>query len=205
MENKGHCGLLYHHRSVLTSSYEAMGLSTPDRTAESSRLAQGCADLAPLLSGRWVPLLTYNLTWHSSTCCINYQALLGRRISSIFHLHVSRTRSTTETASTSAATVGAKIPPLRHRWALHCWLPVARITFGTWDCHRGCSASRCPPSEGAPLVELEPRLSLDLRHHVLLPPVHDQHRHSRVPGPSRPPCARRTPSPRRSQARSSKA
>jgi hypothetical protein len=36
--------------------------------------------------------------------------------------------------------VGAKIPPSRHRWALHCWLPVARITLGTWDCHRGCSA-----------------------------------------------------------------
>lgn len=129
MESKGHCGLLYHHGSVLTSSCEAMGSSTLDRTPGSSRLAQGCADLAPLLSVRWVP------------CCINYQALLGRRrISSILHLHVSRTRSTTETASTSAATMGAKIPPSRHRWALHCWLPVARITLWTWDCHRGCSA-----------------------------------------------------------------
>lgn len=93
--------------------------------------------LMPL--ARQLTWLTCNWTGHGTTCGVNYQALLARRsLTATFHLHVTRTRTTTETTAPTVIV----IPAARHRRTVTGSLPIPDLSFRTWDGRGDCLMNR---------------------------------------------------------------
>lgn len=109
-------------------------LQTPDEGQ--SRFPSSAAHEEHDKSLTW---LTCNWTGHSTTCGINYQALLaGRSLTTTFNLRVPSTRTTAET---TAATV-VEIPPARRRRTVTGSLPTPDLSFRTREGRGGCLMNR---------------------------------------------------------------